>query len=172
MYKIVSLLICILMATIGAVAFASPNVVIGEDSPVVDDICYETEEETSTDLYLHNKPIEPAEIELLSVLVMAEAEGEPDEGKRLVIDTVFNRVDSDEFPDTIYDVIYQPNQFTSVWNGRFDRCGIDCHCCELIVEELHSRTNYECIFFNAGHYSDYGTPMFSVGNHYFSKGDA
>ncbi len=170
MYKIVSLLICILMTIITSASFIHPDIVIGEDATTSID-CTKTDEEPSTELYLHNKLVEPAEIELLSVLVMAEAEGEPDEGKRLVIDTVFNRVDSDEFPDTIYDVIYQPNQFTSVWNGRFDRCDIDSHCCELIVEELHSRTNYECVFFNAGHYSYYGTPMFSIGNHYFSKGD-
>ena len=34
-----------------------------------------------------------------------------DEGKRLVIDTVLNRVDSKYFPDTIHDVIYQKGHF-------------------------------------------------------------
>ena len=47
---------------------------------------------------------------------MAEAEGECEEGKRLVIDTILNRVDSEHFPDTVYEVIYQPNQFSSMWN--------------------------------------------------------
>lgn len=167
MYKAIALLICIVFGTLTTVSFFEPNIVIDGDTTTVSECSIEEEE--STDLYLHKKTVEPTEIELLSVLVMAEAEGEPDDGKRLVIDTVLNRVDSDRYPDNIYDVIYQPNQFTSVWNGRFDRCNIDCHCCELITEELRSRTNYDCVYFNAGHYSDYGVPMFSVCNHYFSS---
>jgi N-acetylmuramoyl-L-alanine amidase len=158
------------MAVMTIASFTSPNVVISEEANTGVLSC-NTAEDYSSGLYLHNRRVEPSEIELLSVLVMAEAEDEPDEGKRLVIDTVFNRVESDSFPDTIYEVIFQKNQFTSVWNGRLDRCSIDSHCCELIIEELRSRTNYDCIFFNADHYSAYGTPMFSVGNHYFSKGD-
>ena len=41
------------------------------------------------------------EKELLAVITMAEAEGESERGKRLVIDTVLNRVDSKKFPNTI-----------------------------------------------------------------------
>ena len=97
------------------------------------------------------------------------AEGECEEGKRLVIDTVLNRVDSEYFPDTVYEVIYQPNQFSSMWNGRVDRCEVREDICELVYEELESRTNYDVVFFTAGEYSAYGVPMFQVGNHYFSK---
>ena len=57
------------------------------------------------------------DVELIALVTMAEAEGECEEGKRLVIDTILNRVDSEHFPDTVYDVIYQPNQFSSMWNG-------------------------------------------------------
>jgi N-acetylmuramoyl-L-alanine amidase len=110
-------------------------------------------------------------VELMALLTMAEAEGECEEGKRLVIDTVLNRVDSAHFPDTIYDVIYQPNQFSSLWNGRIDRCEVREDICLLVWEELESRTNYDVVFFNAGRYSKYGVPMFQVGNHYFSSYD-
>ena len=48
------------------------------------------------------------EIELIALVTMAEAEGEPEEGKRLVIDTILNRVDFGEFPSTVTEVIYQP----------------------------------------------------------------
>lgn len=108
------------------------------------------------------------DIELIALLTMAEAEGECEEGKRLVIDTVLNRVDSDEFPNTVKDVIYQKNQFTSMWNGRVDRCYVMEEICQLVEEELESRTNSEVIFFHAGKYGKYGTPLFSVENHYFS----
>lgn len=109
------------------------------------------------------------DVELIALVTMAEAEGECEEGKRLVIDTILNRVDSEHFPDTVYEVIYQPNQFSSMWNGRVDRCEVREDICGLVYEELESRTNYEVMFFTAGEYSAYGVPMFQVGNHYFSR---
>lgn len=56
---------------------------------------------------------------LLAKIAMAEAEGEDTEGKAYVIMVVLNRMLSDEFPDTIEDVIFQYNQFSPVSNGRF-----------------------------------------------------
>lgn len=114
-------------------------------------------------------PFTDEEISLIALLTMAEAEGESEEGKRLVIDTVLNRVDHARFPDTVTEVIYQPSQFSSMWNGRVDRCYVDEDICELVREEIEQRNNTEVIFFTAGDYGKYGTPMFSVGNHYFSS---
>ena len=111
------------------------------------------------------------EINLIALVTMAEAEGESEEGKRLVIDTILNRVDSEHFPDTISEVIYQPNQFTSMWNGRVDRCYVMDDICQLVREELVSRTNSEIVFFTAGKYGAYGKPLFQVGNHYFASYD-
>ena len=110
------------------------------------------------------------EIELLALVTMAEAEGESEKGKRLVISTILNRVDSElaYFPDTITEVIYQPNQFSSMWNGRVDRCYVDEDICELVRDEIKSRTNTKVLWFHARKYGKYGTPMFSEGNHYFS----
>lgn len=56
---------------------------------------------------------------LLAKIAMAEAEGEDTEGKAYVIMVILNRILSDEFPDTIEDVIFQDNQFSPVSNGRF-----------------------------------------------------
>lgn len=109
------------------------------------------------------------EIDLLALVTMAEAEGEPEEGKRLVIDTILNRVDSEYFPDTVYDVIYQPKAFTSMWTSRVDRCYVRDDIRRLVIEELESRTNDEVIFFRTDYYHSYGTELFQVGNHYFSK---
>lgn len=61
------------------------------------------------------------------------------------------------------------NQFSSMWNGRVDKCFADDDICQLVEEELQSRTNVDTIFFTAGGYGKYGTPMFQVGNHYFSS---
>ena len=109
------------------------------------------------------------DIALIALVTMAEAEGECEEGKRLVIDTILNRMDSEHFPDTAYDVIYQPYQFSSMWNGRAERCEVREDICRLVEAELACRKNYDVIFFTAGCYSDYGVPMFQVENHYFSR---
>ena len=114
------------------------------------------------------------DIELLAVVAMAEAEGESLEGKRLVIDTVLNRVDSPKWPDTIREVLYQPNQFVAMTNGRADLftvegADIPDEVWQIVGEELKSRTNTEVVYFTAGGYGRYGTPLFKVGNHYFCK---
>ena len=116
-------------------------------------------------------PLTDDEIELIALVTMAEAEGESEEGKRLVIDTILNRVDSLYFPDTVYDVIYETNAFESMWNGRVDVCYVDDYICRLVREESINRTNYDVVFFTAGKYGRYGVPMFQVGNHYFASYD-
>lgn len=130
----------------------------------------ETESITETQKETEEKfDISNWEIELIALVVMAEAEGECEKGKRLVIDTILNRVDSTHFPNTVNNVIYQPYQFISMSNGRSDRCYVTKYNCKLVKEELRHRTNYNVMFFTAGHYSSYGVPMFRVGNHYFSS---
>lgn len=58
---------------------------------------------------------------LLQKIVMAEAEGEPYQGKVAVANVVLNRLRSANYPDTIYKVIYQKSQFSPVANGRLKR---------------------------------------------------
>lgn len=129
--------------------------------------------------YIHNEPkllksmtierFTEKEIDLMALITMAEAEGESEYGKRLVISTILNRVDSEHYPDNVTDVIYQKNQFSSIWDGRADRCYVQEEIRQLVKEEIENRTNNEVIFFMAGDYSDYGTPMFAEGGHYFSS---
>lgn len=111
------------------------------------------------------------DIDLLALVTMAEAEGEPEEGQRLVIDTVLNRVDSEHFPDTVHGVVYQKNHFSSMWDGRVEQCYVMDDIRNLVLEELESRTNSEVVYFRTGKYSKYGSPMFKVGAHYFSSND-
>ena len=127
------------------------------------------------------EPVEPEEpetpaitmseedIALIALVTMAEAEGECELGKRLVIDTILNRMDHEtKWPDTAYGVIYQPSQFTSMWNGRVDRCYVRDDIVQLVREELESRTNYDCYYFRMDYYCKWGPPLFQVGCHYFS----
>lgn len=61
------------------------------------------------------------ERDLLERLVHAEAKGEPYEGKVAVAVVVLNRIDSNEFPDTVSEVINQDKQFTPVSNGKINK---------------------------------------------------
>lgn len=130
-------------------------------------ICTSSNPEPTEEKWIY--PISEDEINLIALVTMAEAEGETELGKRLVIDTILNRVDNPHYPDNVTDVIYEKNQFTSMWNGRIDRCYIMPEIVELVKEELLERTNYDCIFFTAGGYSKYGKPMFQECCHYFSS---
>ena len=141
MYKLLRMLIFLALIVSYTPEESAPTVVVKE-----------SEKEEST--------VPEEDIELIALVTMAEAEGECEEGKRLVIDTILNRVDSEHFPDTVHDVIYQPNQFSSMWNGRVDRCEVREDICQLVREELISRMNYEVMFFTAGEYSVYGVPMY------------
>ena len=109
------------------------------------------------------------EIDLIALCVMAEAEGEPEEGQRLVIDTILNRVDDPRFPDNVHDVIYQKNQFAGMYGERIERCYVKEELVQLVREELENRTNSEVVFFRTSHYHSYGVPLFQVGAHYFSS---
>ena len=116
----------------------------------------------------NNKVINNADVDLIALVTIAEAEGEPQAGQRRVIDTIFNRMDD---PDTVADVVYQPWQYTSMWDGRADRClGIvtdDIR--EMVLEEFGNRTDSEVVFFRTERFSEYGSPLYAIGNHYFSK---
>ena len=59
------------------------------------------------------------EIDLLAKIVWLEANGEPVEGQEAVVEVVLNRMASDLYPDTLYDVLSQNNpvQFVS-WKRR------------------------------------------------------
>lgn len=115
------------------------------------------------------KNLSKDELDLISRVVMAEAEDEPYEGKIYVVDTILNRVDSKKFPNTVHDVIYQKDQFTSMWNGRYERCQSNKDLNEMIIQEYNNRSNSDMVYFTADHYGEYGKRLFSVGNHYFAS---
>ena len=54
---------------------------------------------------------------LLEAILWAEANNQCFEGQKAVIEVIFNRVLSDEWPDTIYDVLSQKGQFAT-WKSR------------------------------------------------------
>lgn len=143
---------------------------------------YRTVQELSKDA-IHISPEKPKEktplekaleqytmddIYMIARICVSEAEGEPELGKRLVIDTILNRVDHEKFPNSVMDVVFQKGQYTCTTNGRLDRCDVREDFVELVIDEMNNRTNSDVIFFRTTRYSDYGNPLFQVCCHYFS----
>lgn len=112
------------------------------------------------------------EIELLALVVYAEAGNQDELGKRYVADCVLNRVDSERFPDSIEEVVYQKNpvQFACTVDGALDRAGynITDDCFRIAEEEYAERTDSTIIYFRTQQYSSSGHPAFKHGDHYFS----
>lgn len=112
------------------------------------------------------------ELELLANLVEAESGNQDLKGKRLVADVVLNRVESDRFPNTITEVIYQDYQFSTVLDGALERASwhISDESFEAVrLEALESeeRLDEEVLFFTYGNYNPHCVPGYQHGAHYF-----
>ena len=80
--------------------------------------CHEPKILTSDEVY------DPDELYWLSRIISAESEGESLAGKLAVGSVILNRCESDDFPDTVYGVIFDREyavQFTPTSNGRIYR---------------------------------------------------
>lgn len=108
----------------------------------------QTEEESSEieiDYYpefTYSKDWSAKESYLLARIAMAEAEGCNIQTKTLIIMCVLNRVWSDEFPDTIEEVIFQENQFSPIDNGRWDRVEPNEDCYEAVKVVMEAKYDY------------------------------
>ena len=108
----------------------------------------QTEEESSeieVDYYpefTYSKDWSEEESYLLAKIAMAEAEGCNTKTKTLIIMCVLNRVWSDEFPDTIEEVIFQENQFSPIDNGRWDRVEPNEDCYEAVKVVMEAKYDY------------------------------
>ena len=130
----------------------------------------------SSQTLIHSTDWDAEESYMLAKIAMAEAEGEDTEGKALVILTVLNRVWSDEFPDTIEEVITQEKQFTAYQNGRYDRVepSEDCYRALELVQTEHWDESQGATYFertsteNTWH-NTHLKKLFTHGNHTFYK---
>lgn len=91
------------------------------------------------------------EIDLMARVVMNEGGASPLDEKQLIAETILNRVDSDLFPNTIEDVIYQPYQFST---GYYREPDADCY---LAVEyAIHYRAFPRDMLYFRNDYVSYG----------------
>lgn len=85
--------------------------------PVKTSVATASEEEMAM---AHSPEVE-SELEALAKVVHAEAGNQDIIGRALVARVVMNRVESETFPDTIKDVVFQKNQFSTTFDGAFDK---------------------------------------------------
>ncbi len=153
-----------------SIAFAEedpPEYIITE--PTIIDIEYILVEETEVvEPPEPEYPLTDDEIRLIAQVTMAEVENQSENCKRLVIDTILNRLDSTAFPDAVRDVIYAKNQFEVMTNGRYERCYAKKSIIKLVKEELLDRTNTQVIYFNSVGYNSWSKPLLQDGAMYFS----
>lgn len=106
------------------------------------------------------------EIETLARLLFLEAGNQSVDGQRAVIEVVFNRVLSDEFPNTINDVVYAKNQFspahlipsTTPTEEQYE-------VIQIVLTNSETVLDRGVVFFSRGQYNDY---LFDkIGDHYF-----
>lgn len=95
-------------------------------------------------------------------VVQAESGNQSDLGKRLVADTILNRMDSSDFPNNVKDVLEQDNQYATGIMADEDTI-------RLVMAEYIDRTNTEVLHFRTGYFHKWAVDMFQVGDHYFSK---
>lgn len=101
------------------------------------------------------------EKELIAKVVMAEAAYEDMIGKRLVVDTVLNRVGRPGFGDTVFGVVYAEGQYykASMYTEE---------CMQAVEMECMERLDDRVVWFCNSGFMPYGEPAYQHGNHYFN----
>jgi len=151
---------------------AELNVVELQGITIPEDFFRQYAEQVRQQQFIYN--ISDEELDLLLHLISAESPDEPLEGQVAVAAVVLNRVESPHFPNTVWDVIMQPRQFSPVWNGQIKRPIVPT------AEEAAMRalrgvdpTNGALYFFNPRRTNDAFlwslTPLVDIGDHRFAR---
>ena len=103
----------------------------------------------------------------IAKIVYAEAKTESFDGKVAVAEVVLNRVESDNFPNTVEEVITQESAFSAY--GASGDAPLDTECMEAVQEAVNGRIFPSgVVYFREGHYHTFGEPYTVIENHYFS----
>ena len=106
------------------------------------------------------------EREIVARLVYLEARNQSFLGQKAVVEVVFNRVISSEFPNTIEDVIYQENQFSPAkWIDSTTPTQEQYDVVDEVLSEIYPVLNSGVVFFSTEQYNDYLYEK--IGDHYF-----
>ena len=105
--------------------------------------CVETQETKTAERFTEKEKY------MLAKIAMAEAEGCSIKAKELVIHTVLSRIESDRFPNTVEEVIFQKNQFTPISDGRWNKVEPNEECWQALENVLSSSESKDILFFES-----------------------
>lgn len=123
----------------------TPNICISIDTvvEVKEFDCVETQETETAERFTEKEKY------MLAKIAMAEAEGCKIKAKELVIRTVLSRIESDMFPNTVEEVIFQKNQFTPISDGRWNKVEPNEECWQALENVLSSSESKDILFFES-----------------------
>lgn len=101
--------------------------------------------------------------ELLARVVMSEGSLLPRHGKIAIVAVIMNRVRSDQFPNTIRDVLYQENQFSLAENGDPTE-----ECYLAIDDYIETGWPSDMYYFRSDKPHSFGYEYLHIGNTYFN----
>ena len=117
------------------------------------------------------------EYKVLLKIVEAEAGSEDLTGKMLVANVIMNRVRSDQFPDTVTEVVYQRHkgnaQFSPVDNGTIDTVTVSAETVEAVRRVMNGEDSsngalfFRAVYCNGGWFDRNLTRVLEHGNHIF-----
>ncbi|MBU5331708.1 cell wall hydrolase [Anaerocolumna aminovalerica] len=92
------------------------------------------------------------ELEMLQRITESEATGGDIESKKNITSTILNRVNSDSFPDSIKEVIFQQNsngsyQFSPIGDKRYYKLEITDDTIQAVDEVLRDGVTHDCLYF-------------------------
>lgn len=123
----------------------TPNICISIDTvvEVKEFDCVEAQETETAERFTKKEKY------MLAKIAMAEAEGCRIKAKELVIRTVLSRIESDMFPNTVEEVIFQKNQFTPISDGRWNKVEPNEECWQALENVLSSSESKDILFFES-----------------------
>lgn len=126
------------------------------------------------------------ERDILIRIVEAEATGGNHEQKMNVASCVLARVEAPQWPDDIEDVVFQKQQFTPIWDGRYYTVKIKESTKEAVDEVLKFGKTHDCLWFcsdksytkkddngryTSWHRTEFGDSIFFDGEHHYFEGE-
>lgn len=114
---------------------------------------------------VYAEPLSTEDATLIVRTVWLEAGNQPIEGKRLVAAVILNRVESEQFPDTVEGVLSAPGQFATF--HALSKSHPTIEDAIAVQMEINQRSNTDVMFFRTKRYGT-GEPLFKCGDHYFS----
>lgn len=88
-----------------------------------DEICRRTAKAVKKEIKYHVRGVtmDEKDCRILERIIEAEAGDQSIKGRILVANVILNRIRSEEFPDTVRGVVFEPRQFSPVSNGSYYR---------------------------------------------------